>query len=196
MRKLLLPAVLLALMIGGGLISQVYQPGGITVVTANSGTNLNTSLLALESGGNLALIKAKTDNVDVALSTRLKPADTLTAVTTVGAVTSITNAVSVVPKTACGTTVASQPLAAVPTSSTAVFASTTCVVAIELTNTSGGSLTVTVSDNQGTPINSLLTFTLPSLSQIIQPLWGIQFTSGLKWVASGSGVTGGIIGYQ
>jgi len=53
-------------------------------VTANAGTNLNTSLLALEAGGNLAtiagkdfatqttlaLIKAKTDNLDVLLSTR------------------------------------------------------------------------------------------------------------------------------
>lgn len=53
-----------------------------STVTANAGTNLNTSLLALESGGNLAtlaakdfatqttlaLIKAKTDNLDVTLS--------------------------------------------------------------------------------------------------------------------------------
>jgi len=52
-------------------------------VTANAGLNLNTSLLALEAGGNLAtiaikdfatqttlaLIKAKTDNIDVLLST-------------------------------------------------------------------------------------------------------------------------------
>ena len=57
------------------------------VVTANAGTNLNTSLLALEAGGNLALIKTQTDNLDVLLSTRLKPADTLTAVTTVGTIT-------------------------------------------------------------------------------------------------------------
>lgn len=40
----------------------------------------------------LALIKAKTDNLDVVLSTRLKAADTLTGVTTVAAVTAITNA--------------------------------------------------------------------------------------------------------
>lgn len=32
-------------------------------VTANAGTDLNTSALALESGGNLASIKAKTDNI-------------------------------------------------------------------------------------------------------------------------------------
>lgn len=36
-----------------------------TVVQANAGTNLNTSLLALEAGGNLAAIKAKTDNIPV-----------------------------------------------------------------------------------------------------------------------------------
>lgn len=34
-------------------------------VTANAGTNLNTSLLALESGGNLASIKADTDNLNL-----------------------------------------------------------------------------------------------------------------------------------
>lgn len=63
-------------------------PDGVTSqpvtgsVTANAGTNLNTSALAVESGGNLAtiagkdfatqttlaLIKAKTDNLDTALS--------------------------------------------------------------------------------------------------------------------------------
>ena len=62
----------------------------VGTVTANAGTNLNTSLLSLES--TQALVKAKTDNLDVALSTRLKSGDTLVGVTTVGAVTSITNA--------------------------------------------------------------------------------------------------------
>lgn len=38
-------------------------------VTANAGTNLNTSLLALESGGNLASIKANTDNLNLAQGT-------------------------------------------------------------------------------------------------------------------------------
>lgn len=41
-------------------------------VTANAGVNLNTSALALEGGGNLALIKAKTDNLDAASSTLAK----------------------------------------------------------------------------------------------------------------------------
>ncbi len=42
--------------------SGVTQPVSGTVTT-NAGTNLNTSLLALEAGGNLASIKAKTDNI-------------------------------------------------------------------------------------------------------------------------------------
>ena len=67
-------------------------------VTANAGTNLNTSALSLEAGGNLATTATNTNNLDVALSTRLKPADTLaavTTVTTVGAVTNVTNPVAV-----------------------------------------------------------------------------------------------------
>lgn len=128
----------------GGLTDTQLRAAPVPVsgtVTSNAGTNLNTSLLALETGGNLAaiktdvdkipsqgqalaaasmpvvlpvaqittltppaaitgfnlestqlLVKAKTDNLDVALSTRLKPADTLAGITTVAAVTAITNA--------------------------------------------------------------------------------------------------------
>lgn len=45
--------------------------GTVTVsgtVTANAGTNLNTSLLALESGGNLVSIKTNTDNLNLAIA--------------------------------------------------------------------------------------------------------------------------------
>lgn len=45
-----------------GTFYQATQPVSGTV-TANAGTNLNTSALALEAGGNLAAIKAKTDNI-------------------------------------------------------------------------------------------------------------------------------------
>jgi hypothetical protein len=37
-------------------------------VTANAGTNLNTSLLALETGGNLATVKTNTDKLDISTS--------------------------------------------------------------------------------------------------------------------------------
>lgn len=64
-------------------------------VTVTGTVTVDTSLLAKETGGNLASVKTNTDNLDVALSTRLKPADTLAAVTTVGTITNpvaITNA--------------------------------------------------------------------------------------------------------
>jgi hypothetical protein len=107
----------------GGAGAESLVAGTVPVsgsVTANAGTNLNTSALALEVGGNLAaiktdvdklpadpareggnlatiagkdfatqttlaLIKAKTDNLDVLLSTRTKPADTQTVSGTVTA---------------------------------------------------------------------------------------------------------------
>jgi len=104
--------------------------------------------------------------------------------------------VRTVPQNACGTTVASSALAAVPTTSTAVFSSTTCVQTIVLNNTTGSAVTVTVTDNQGTPINDVLTFSIPAYSQLIQNLGGVAFTTGVKWLASVSGVTGAIIGNQ
>jgi hypothetical protein len=101
-----------------------------------------------------------------------------------------------VPKTACANTVASQALAAVPTSATAVFASTTCLMKAVFNNTTGSAVTITLSDNAGTPINALLTFSIPASSQLIEDLGGVAFTSGVKWTASASGVTGAMLGYQ
>jgi len=192
--------IVLGLLIAGGIgRTQLQQSGGAgSTVTANAGTNLNTSLLALEAGGNLANIKAKTDNLDVLLSTRLKPADTLAAVTTVGAVTSITNPVNVIPKTACGNTLATGSiLAAIPTSSTLLTsAATACVTRVLFSNTNAGAGTVTLTDNTATPINAVLTFSLPGLSNMILPLDGIGFNLGVKWSASGTGFTGAVVAYQ
>lgn len=50
-----------------GTVNQGTSPWVISgTVTANAGTNLNTSLLALESGGNLASIKTDVDNLNLA----------------------------------------------------------------------------------------------------------------------------------
>lgn len=72
---------------------QTTQPVSGTVAVSNFPATqpISAAALPLPSGASteatLALVKAKTDNLDVALSTRLKPADTLTAVTTVGTIT-------------------------------------------------------------------------------------------------------------
>ena len=66
----------------------------VASVTANAGTNLNTSALALESGGNIAAIKAKTDNIPAlgqALAAAsvpvILPAATITTLTPPAAIT-------------------------------------------------------------------------------------------------------------
>lgn len=68
------------------------QPGvDIGDVTVNNAAGV--AAVNVQDGGNSITIDAA--NLDVALSTRLKPADTLAGVTTVGTVTTITNVVHV-----------------------------------------------------------------------------------------------------
>ena len=104
-----------------------------TSFTANAGTNLNTSLLALESGGNLASIKTNTDNLGLSLGSTTsgqKGNLILGAVTTSDPsyTTAQTNALSLLPNgylrvsaVASGTTavtVASLPLPSTAATST------------------------------------------------------------------------------
>lgn len=183
------------LFVAGTIMAQLQQSGGPgSTVTANAGTNLNTSALALETGGNLATLAGTVSAAKVNIT------GTLTAVTAITnalpAGTNVLGTVNTIPKTACGNTVASSALAAVPTSSTAVFSATTCLQVVVVNNTNSSAATVTVTDNAGTPINDVLTFSIPANSQLIQPLWGVQFTSGVKWTASGTGLTGAVLGYQ
>lgn len=196
---------------GGGGSAVTLQPGsavagkfGIDQTTpgTTNGVQINA---ALPAGSNVIghVIADSGSTTTVTQST----GSNLHTVIDSGTVTGITNAlptgsnvigtVNTIPKTACGNTVASVQLGAVPTTSTlATSASTTCVVAIVMNNTTASALTATVTDNTGTPINDVLTFSIPANSQLIQPLYGISFNAGVKWSASGSGVTGGMIGYQ
>ena len=73
-------------------LSDIYD-----LLDAGIAVTVDTSLLATASKQDaqtalLTTIDGDTSNLDVLLSTRLKPADTLAGVTTVGAVTAITNA--------------------------------------------------------------------------------------------------------
>jgi len=117
-------------------------------VTANAGTNLNTS------------------NLDVALSTRLKPADTLAAVTTVG---TITNAVTVSQGTAANLnatvtgTVVANPTAgsitmsnsSVGTSSATLLAASSATKMLAIQNTSANTLYVSTT-SPATATNGIL----------------------------------------
>jgi hypothetical protein len=196
----------LVLILGVSLVgsAQLQQSGGPgSTVTANIGTTNGLALDAtLTSGSQKTKLvdSAGTNLATISAGGALKVDGSAVTQPVSGtfwqATQPVSGTVNTVPKTACGNTVASQALAAVPTSATVVFSATTCVIAVVMNNTTGASLTVTVTDNAGTPINDVLTFSIPANSQLIQPLYGMAFTSGVKWTASGAGVTGGAIGYQ
>ena len=116
----------------------------------------------------------------------------------IGHVITDSGLINVVPKTACGNTLATgSTLAAVPTSSTLLTsASTACVIAAVFFNTNASAATVTLTDNTATPINAVLTFSIPGNSNLIEDLHGGAFNLGLKWSASTTGVTGYAVAYQ
>ncbi len=194
---------------GGGSNSSVGSTGAAAPTSATlAGASYNSTLptlttgqmgsLQVDSSGRLITVGAGTAGSATGGVVSVQGVASGTAlpvsVSSISAGTSIIG--KVVPATACGTTVQSQALGAVPTSSTAVFTSTTCIIVIVLNNTNSSAATVTVTDDEGTPINDVLTFSIPAYSQLIQPLYGVAFTSGLKWSASTTGVTGAILGYQ
>lgn len=77
-----------------------------------------------------------------------------------------------------------------------VTSTTSCVVAIIITNTNGAAQTVTITDGQGTPVTIANAFSIPANSQVTFPLYGSQMTSGIKWSAGGAGMTGTVVAYQ
>lgn len=211
--------IVLGLLIAGGIgRTQLQQSGGpgsaVTATQAGTwtvqpGNTANTTAWKVDGS---AVTQPVSGNVGQSGTWTVQPGNTAnttawkvdgSAVTqpvsgTITAVTSITNPVNVIPKTACGNTLATGSiLAAIPTSSTLVTtAATACVTRVLFSNTNAGAGTITLTDNTATPINAVLTFSLPGLSNMILPLDGIGFNLGVKWSASGTGFTGAVVAYQ
>jgi hypothetical protein len=101
----------------------------------------------------------------------------------------------------CGTTNYEAGMQYLPTSSTAVTSTTTCVAIVILTNTSSSAQTITMTDGS-TSCNSaacplLSSFSLPGNSNLLLPLYGLKMTSGIKWnTGSSNTVMGDVIGNQ
>jgi hypothetical protein len=187
-------AGLLLLLIAIGVLGPVYgqlqQSGGsgTTVTASQSGTwNINniSGTVSLPSGAATAAKQPAPGTAGV------PSADVITIQGAAGM-----TAIATVPKTACGLAAFAPAWQAVPTSSTALTATTSCVVAILITNTNASAQTVTLTDGQATAVTVLNAFSIPGNSQITLPLHGAQLTSGIKWTAGGSGLTGTVVAYQ
>lgn len=175
----------------GKLVAQQMYSGG-QAVTITSGTvtvqqSTASSLKVDLSGTNANATALKVDPSAVTSPVSLAALPALVAGTAKIGIT--------YPYTSCATTAFTEALQAMPTSSTAITTTTTCILQLTVSNTSGGALTVTVSDNQGTPVNFLNAVTLNSGETRNYPAIG-KFTSGIKVQASGTGITYSLEGVQ
>jgi len=171
------------------LVAQQQSNGG-TAVTITSGTvtlgagAANIGAVAIQSGQTVGLA---------------------TGSNAIGSITNTTFGISAgtakigitYPYTGCGTTAIESALAAMPTTTTSVTASTTCVLTLYLHNSSSTTAyTVTVTDAGGS------NYILNGVS--LQPLEvrqlnfpnGLKLTSGVKWSASNAAVIAGFEGLQ
>lgn len=187
--------VLICLSLGlvlGRVIAQEQQSGGGgSSVTVTSG-----SITATQSTGSNLHVDVDTAPTTAVTGTFWQATQPVSIATVPALIASSAIIGKTVPVTSCGTTVLSSAWAAVPTSSTAVASTTTCVYALIFNNTNASAQTVTVTDGQGSPVTVVSAFSIPANSQVTFPFYGTAMTTGIKWTAGGTGVNGAVIGVQ
>jgi hypothetical protein len=179
--------LLIAVGVLGPLYGQLQQSGGAGTATQGGTWNINniSGTVALPTG-------AATSAKQPTLGTAGTPS--VDVITVQGA--SGMAALQTAPKTACGVTAFTPAWQAVPTANTALTATTSCVLAVMITNTTASAQSVTVTDGQGSPVTVLNAFSIPGNSEVTLPFYGSQMTSGIKWIAGGAGLTGTVVAYQ
>jgi hypothetical protein len=192
MKKLWGFGAALALFAVGSMLGQLSQSGGagssvnatqVGTWTMQPGNIANTKpwLASLSQNGNTAQVTSggalKIDGTEV-----MQP---------------VSGTLTMVPKTACGTTAYDSGMLTIPTVSTAITASSTCVNGIIFVNTTGQGQTVSLTDNQGTPVTYLGGFTIPANSTFVYDLQYAKLAAGIRWSAvNASSVNAQIVGFQ
>jgi hypothetical protein len=205
--------VLICLMLGlagGTLIAQLQQSGGPgSVVTANAGTNLNTSALALDAtliggtlkaepydGTNVIGTSAHPVKTDPTGTTTQPVSGTVTATLSgsinntafgVSAGTANIGFVRILPSACTQSTNFANATAQVATGAgTTVTSTTTCVTSAYANNITNSAVTLRLADKAGTPVIWLggnADFSIPANSNIKVPIEGVTFTSGITAIA-------------
>jgi hypothetical protein len=204
MKKYTLVGLVLALLyVGGSMMGQLSQSGGSgsTVAATQSGAwtvqpgntaNTTPWLTTLSQGGNAASVTAGS-----ALKVDGSAVTQPVSGTFWQATQPVSGSVTSVPKTACGTTAYDSGMAALPTTSTAATTTSTCVNAVIFVNVTGATQTVTLTDNQGTPMAYLSGFQIPANSTLVYDLNFARLASGIKWSSTNaSSVNAQIVGMQ
>ena len=186
-------AVIVALFVGGTLMGQLNQSGGMgtNVAATQSGTwtmqpgntaNTTPWLTSLSQGGNTAQVSAG-GALKIDGSAVTQPVSGTVSLNALPAGSNLIGSMNIIPKTACGNTAYDSGMVTLPTTSTALTATATCVNAIIFVNTTASTQTVSVTDNQGTPVTYLTGFQLPANSTFVYDLQYVKMTSGIKWIS-------------
>jgi hypothetical protein len=192
MKKLVITGAVVLLLVGGSLLGQLNQSGGGgSAVTASQagtwtmqpGNTANTTpwLFSLSQGGNTAQVTAG-GALRIDGSSVTQP---------------VSGTLTTVPKTACGTTSYDSGIVAMPTTTTTVTTTSTCVDAVLFVNITASTQTITLTDNQGSPVTYLASFQVPANSTLVYDLHFARLASGIRWSAtSASSVNAQIVGFQ
>jgi hypothetical protein len=162
------------LLVGGSLLGQLSQSGGT-----------GSSVSATQSGS-WTMQPGNTANTTPWLASISQGANTAT----------VSGTVTAVDKTTCGTTAYDSGITALPTS-TAITSTATCVDAVLFVNSTASVQTVTLTDNQGSPVAYLSSFQIPANSTLVYDLHHAKFANGIKWqAANAASVNAQIVGLQ
>ncbi len=204
--------------------AQLQQSGGPgSTVTANAGTNLNTSALALDAtltggtaksqmydGTNVVGTSAHPVKTDPTGTTTQPVSGTVTATLSgsisntafgVSAGTANIGFVRILPSACTQSTNFSGATAQVATSTgTTVTSTTTCVTSAYANNITNSAVTLRLADKAGTPViwlGGANDFSIPANSNVKIPIDGVTFTSGITAIAgTGSAINLQINGVQ
>ena len=192
MKKFVIAGSIAALFVGGSMMAQLSQSGGAgsSVTASQSGTwtlqpgntaNTTPWLFTMSQGGNAAQVTAG-GAMKIDGSAVTQP---------------VSGTLTMVPKTTCGSTAYDSGILTLPTASTAVTATATCVNSILFVNTTASAQTITLSDNQATPVTYLSSFQIPANSTFVYDLQYVKLASGIKWSATNAtSVNAQIVGFQ
>lgn len=150
-------------------------------VTANAGTNLNTSLLALESGGNLATIATRTPALGQATMANSRPVVIASDQTTIPVQDVVASANGAVPY---------HNLSGASTNFTNVKGSACQLYGCDLSNTSASAIYVKFYDKATAPATTdtpKRTIQVPANGTVLRVFpKGLHFANGLGWAATGA----------
>lgn len=167
---------------GGGAVS-IVQGGNTAIVSAGGALKVDTS------GG--------TQAVTGTFWQATQPVSGTVSVNALPTGSNLIGKVNIVPLSGCGGVNYDSGLVSLPNTSTVLTATATCVTLMGFNNITASAQTITVSDNQGSPVQVFSSYAIPANSQVVVRFEGIKFLNGIKWQAgNASAVVGWVKGDQ